>query len=104
MTRITVTLSAVARAFFFGAATIAAIPLAEARPAISDMSCQAARRFIASRGAAVMTTGPGTYHRIVAADVGCLLGEAPRAYFAPTRDHPQCHIGYICVTDEGQWD
>lgn len=75
-----------------------------ARPSTLDMTCRAAQRFVVSRGAVVMTTGRGTYERILASDISCLLGEAPKSFFAPTRDHPQCHVGYICVNDEKPWD
>lgn len=75
-----------------------------ARPSTLEMTCRAAQRLVASRGAVVMTTGRGTYDRILASDVGCLLGEAPKSFFAPTRDHPQCHVGYICVNDERPLD
>lgn len=69
---------------------------AAARPDTRAMTCEAARAFIRSNGAAVMSTGQYTYDRIVAGYGWCGPGEETELKVVPTRDNPKCRIGYIC--------
>ena len=69
---------------------------AQSRPDTQKMSCGEARSLVARYGAIVMTTGPGTYERIVASERFCLLGESARPALAISRDRGQCVVGYYC--------
>jgi hypothetical protein len=69
---------------------------ASARPDTRAMTCEAARAFIRSNGAVVMSTGQYTYDRIVAGYGWCGPGEETELKVVPTLDNPKCRIGYIC--------
>ncbi len=70
---------------------------AQTRPLTLRMSCDRAQGLVAAQGAAVLSTGPLTYDRYVAAGNQCLLGEVAEPAWAPTADTPQCPLGYRCV-------
>lgn len=74
---------------------------AQSRPDTQRMVCQQAVNTVARAGAIVMTTGPGTYERIVANERFCLIGESPERAFAQTRDTPRCFVGYYCGQARG---
>lgn len=61
------------------------------------MTCQQARGFVTSRGAAVLGTGGMTYDRFVRDRRYCEATEITSNAFVPTRDNPQCLIGYRCL-------
>jgi len=87
----------------FGAMAVAAILAAapeahSARPDTRAMNCQQAQSLVRSRGAVVMTTGQYTYERIVAGQGYCEGDEETWIKTAPTRDDPQCRVGYYCRT------
>jgi len=67
-----------------------------ARPSTLDMTCSQARNFVESRGAVVMTTGRFTFERFVAHAGHCMWDEYADWAWAPTRDDPQCRVGYFC--------
>lgn len=69
---------------------------AQGRPSTLNMSCQQARSLVASRGAIVLSTGQFTYDRFVAHRGFCNFDEDTVATWAPTRDTPQCMVGYRC--------
>jgi hypothetical protein len=71
--------------------------LAQGRPLTLQMSCNGARQLVASQGAAVLSTGPSTYDRYVAAVTQCVRGETLDSAWVPTADTPQCPVGYRCV-------
>ncbi len=73
-----------------------------ARPSTLELTCQGARHLVAAHGALVMTTGPGTYERIMANYGQCLAGETSRTFVAPTLDDPRCLVGYYCAPVEGR--
>ena len=76
-------------------ATAAAPALAE-RPMTPSMTCQSAAGLVARQGAVVLGTGPDLYDRYVANDSFCPLSYHARPAFLPTRDNPQCFVGYFC--------
>jgi hypothetical protein len=51
---------------------------------------------VLSRGAVVLGTGTYTYDRYVSDRRFCEINETIFPAFVPTRDTPQCPIGYIC--------
>jgi hypothetical protein len=71
--------------------------LAQGRPLTLQMSCYGARELVASQGAVVLSTGPTTYDRYVAAATQCVRGETLDHAWVPTADTAQCLIGYRCV-------
>jgi hypothetical protein len=70
--------------------------LAQTRPASTAMNCGQAARLISSRGAVVLGTGGYTYDRFVADRSFCQATEITVSAFVPTRDNPQCFVGYRC--------
>ena len=66
------------------------------RPSTTRMACQAAAGIVAQRGAVVLGTGGDTYDRFVANETLCLVGTYARPAFVPTRDTPQCYVGFYC--------
>lgn len=69
---------------------------AQARPDTRSMSCAQAQAFIQQNGAVVMSTGPYTYSRFVADRRYCPHYEILKPNYGPTRDNPQCPVGYRC--------
>jgi hypothetical protein len=70
--------------------------LAQSHPLTLQMSCYGARELVASEGAIVLSTGPTTYDRYVAAANQCMLSEVTEPVWVPTADTSQCPIGYRC--------
>ncbi len=60
------------------------------------MTCQAAKTFILEKGAAVLSTGNGTYDRYVRDQSFCYPQQIGKTAFAPTRDNPRCYVGLTC--------
>jgi hypothetical protein len=60
------------------------------------MTCRQAQQVVAANGAAVLGTGTYTYDRYVRDRGFCQIDEYPEAAWVPTRDTPQCPVGYIC--------
>ncbi len=69
---------------------------AQQRPFTPAMSCGQAQQIVFSRGAAVLGTGTYTYDRYVRDRRFCLRNEMIEPAFVPTRDTPQCPVGYTC--------
>ena len=69
---------------------------AEARPDTRSMTCAQAQDFVRRHGAVVMTTGRHTYQRIVSQHRYCDPWQQLFPERAPTRDAPQCVVGYRC--------
>lgn len=70
---------------------------AQSRPSTLGMTCAQARGVVGTRGGIVLGTGGYTYDRFVSDARFCLNTETIRPAWAPTRDSPQCFIGYTCV-------
>ena len=66
------------------------------RPSTLAMTCDQAARLVASQGAIVLSTGRHTFDRFVASPGYCMLGEYAYDAWAPTRNTPQCRLGYTC--------
>jgi len=91
------------RILFAGLAFLAPVCLcagpaavAQLRPSTTNMACKAAAALINRQGAAVLATGKDLYDRYVRSQAFCPTGTFARPAFAPTRDNPQCMIGYYC--------
>ncbi len=83
--------------FAVGAALGATAPaLAQGRPTTTAMSCGQAARLVATRGAIVLGTGGPTYDRFVRDRSFCEPTEIARRAFRPTRDNPECLVGFTC--------
>ena len=70
--------------------------MAQQRPSTTGMTCQAATALVAQRHAIVLRTGGDLYDRYVSNSAFCDTGRFGRPAFVPTRDNPQCNIGYYC--------
>ncbi|MGY2052440.1 hypothetical protein [Methylobacterium sp. JK268] len=69
---------------------------AQERPSTTAMTCQQARGLLTARGAAVLGTGGSTYDRYVRDRSFCEPTQATTNAFVPTRDNPECLVGYRC--------
>lgn len=78
--------------------------VAQPRASTLNMTCAQARSVVASRGAVVLGTGRGTYDRFVIDRNFCEVNEQLEPVWVPTRDVPQCPIGYRCTDNEMYWD
>ena len=76
-------------------ATATAPALAQ-RASTPARSCRAAATLVARNGAVVLGTGPDLYDRYVVNESFCPIGYYARPAFLPTRDNPQCNVGYYC--------
>jgi len=76
--------------------TTAAAPALAQRASTPSMSCRAAATLVARNGAVVLGTGPDLYDRYVVNESFCPIGYYARPAFLPTRDNPQCYVGYYC--------
>ena len=76
---------------------------AQSRPDSLSMSCDQARAFLRSRGAAVIGTGPHIYDRYVSDQRFCPITEGPRPAWIRTRDTAQCPVGFTCVPVQDLW-
>jgi hypothetical protein len=70
--------------------------LAQSRPSSPNLTCAQARQLVLSQGAIVIGTGGFTYDRYVRDSSFCERGEYPSNSWIPTRDTPQCFVGYRC--------
>jgi len=70
--------------------------LAQSRPFTPGMTCNQARGTVYARGAVVLGTGTYTYDRYVRDRSFCEFNETIEPAFVPTRDTPQCPVGYVC--------
>ena len=82
-------------------ALFATLPLlaapAEARQASAALTCTAAKARVLQQGAVLFDTSPTTFDRFVRDHSFCVLGEVTQPAWVPTKDNPQCMIGYTCV-------
>ena len=62
------------------------------------MTCNQAQRYLASRGAVVMSTGEHTYNRFVVSGRYCEVAEWAESATAPTKDARHCPLGYTCTS------
>ncbi|ACL59698.1 hypothetical protein [Methylobacterium nodulans] len=76
---------------------------AQERPSSLDMTCRQAARLVSARGALVLGTGGFTYDRFVRDRSFCEPTEVTANGFAPTRDNPECLVGYRCIEPGRDW-
>jgi hypothetical protein len=76
---------------------------AVARPSTTDMTCAQARNVVLRQGGVVLGTGGQTYDRFVRDRSFCEPTEIGKRAFVPSRDTPQCFVGYTCY-EPGQSD
>ena len=68
------------------------------------MTCDQAARLVARAGGIVLDTSATTFDRYVSDLRFCMPQQALRPAFEPTRDNPQCFIGYTCYDPaKGDW-
>ncbi|MEZ0171505.1 hypothetical protein [Microvirga sp. TS319] len=77
---------------------------AQQRLSTLNLTCGQAQQVIRSRGAAVLSTGTYTYDRFVVDRSFCQFDEFLELAWVPTRDTPQCPIGYRCKTQSNWFD
>ncbi len=87
------------KAILVAAALVACATAANAqgRPSSTQMTCRSVHALVSQRGAIVLGTGGDTYDRFVASEFSCATGLFARPAFVPTRDDPQCNIGFYCT-------
>lgn len=73
---------------------------AQQRLSTLNLSCGQAQQVVQSRGAAVLSTGTYTYDRFVRDRTFCERNEFIDLAVVPSRDTPQCPIGYRCRSGE----
>lgn len=83
-------------AFFFALLAGTSSAFAQSRPFTPSLTCDQARGIVFSNGAAVLGTGQFTYDRYVRDRSFCEFNEVVEPAWVPTRDTPQCPIGYKC--------
>lgn len=76
---------------------VAASPaIGQTRPVTGRMTCAEATALVKRLGEAVLNTGSGVPERIVRDRGFCDMMQIAELRFAPTRDNPQCPVGYRC--------
>ena len=73
---------------------------AQSGPTTLGMTCAQAKGIVASRGAAVLRTGPMTYDRYVRDGRFCARQETATPAWVRTADVAQCPIGGVCRSVE----
>lgn len=77
---------------------------AQPRPMTPGIGCAQAQQLVLRNGAIVLGTGTYTYDRYVRDLSFCQIDESLRAAWVPTRDAPQCFVGYTCRSGRVWWD
>lgn len=78
-------------------ASAAFLPMAAlALPASTQMTCGQAATLVRTGGAVVLATSATTYDRYVASRQFCPTDQALDPAWVPTRNNPQCFVGYTC--------
>ncbi|MCG5234557.1 hypothetical protein [Xanthobacter oligotrophicus] len=79
-----------------GLALVAGTDRAVAQTPSITMTCAQAAALINTRGSAVLATSRTLYDRYVRDRSFCLYDQDTRPEWVPTKDNPQCFIGYSC--------
>lgn len=69
---------------------------AQQRPMTPGLACAQAQQLVLRNGAIVLGTGTYTYDRYVRDLSFCQHDESLEAAWVPTRDTPQCPVGFRC--------
>ena len=77
---------------------------AQQRPFTPNLYCGQAQQIVFSRGAAVLGTGTYTYDRYVRDRGFCQIDETIEPAWVPSRDTPQCPVGYRCRSGRLFWE
>jgi hypothetical protein len=73
--------------------------------ATQRLNCADAMGLVKARGSVLISPGGGPAERFVRDRSQCTLSEIAELRFVPTRDNPECPIGYRCREPEfGDWD
>lgn len=76
---------------------VASAPSAQAQRASTvDMTCRQAQGTVSKAGGIVLGTGGPTYDRFVRDRGFCEVTEITTRALVPTRDTPNCFVGYRC--------
>lgn len=70
--------------------------IGQTRPVTSRMTCAEATALVKRLGDVVLHTGGGVAERLVRDRSFCDMMQIAELRFAPTRDNPQCPVGYRC--------
>lgn len=73
-----------------------ASPAVAQRASTLDMTCPEAQAVVSRNRGIVLGTGGATYDRFVRDRGACEVTEITIPAYAPTRDTPDCFIGYRC--------
>jgi hypothetical protein len=82
---------------------IATSAYAQSRPSTVSMPCAAARQLVFSYGAIVLGTGGYSYDRFVRDRTFCEFNEYIDPAWVPSRENPQCFVGYRCKAGPKDW-
>lgn len=85
---------------FLIAATASTGAIAQSGPTTQTMTCAQARGLVASRGAVVLRTAPGSFDRYVRDSTFCIAQTRAEPTWVRTADVAQCPIGGTCVPAE----
>jgi hypothetical protein len=72
---------------------------AQQRLSTLNLTCGQAQQVVLARGAVVLSTGAHTYDRYVRDQSFCEFNETIKLAVVPSRDTPQCPVGYRCSTN-----
>ena len=76
---------------------------AQERVPAPALPCARVAGIVQARGAAVLSTGPYTYDRVVRDQGFCEFETTAAPAFVPSADNPQCFAGYRCrQTNRGE--
>lgn len=85
---------------------VAAMPASgQQRLSTTRLTCREASEIVKRQGSVELGTGGSTYDRYVRDRSFCEITEIAELRFVPTRDNPQCPVGYRCKEpDYDEWD
>lgn len=83
---------------FFISSLLIVAPAASmaARPSTLALTCLQVSSLVQEKGAIVLSTGRFTYNRFVSSGAYCSFGEFASSATAPTKDQPNCRLGFTC--------
>ncbi|WP_332118115.1 hypothetical protein [Azorhizobium caulinodans] len=79
-----------------GAVVASGAALAQGLPDSRKMSCAQATGMVRQQGAVVLATSQLVYDRYVVSRAYCPMDQQTNPAWVPTRDNPQCFVGYTC--------
>lgn len=91
-------------AFALALVTFATAADAQQRPFSPSIPCRQLQGIVAANGAVVIGTGTYTYDRYVRDGSFCQRDETIEPAWIPSRDTPQCPVGYRCRSQDYLFD